>query len=378
MNKVQSDGTCALCSKKADNEVMCCFACEQTWHVVGCNGDDLATESFRKQFQAWKVAGSYRSIVFLCPPCRDSKNLQRETVNSNRMSVIEDRVASVQDDLKQIKDALTRPPQEQGEPSVFPRLQPSYADKVKSSDCVIVIKKGENDEAASRSIINDAAVSSKVGVSSSRENKRGDTVLVVENEAAKTRLAANLREKLTTHDITTPASRMPTIRVTGMEQNFSAEQVFNYARDLNEDKGIQINESDFKVLFIRPHFKNPAWFQATVRVSNEVRAAIERAGDKLHIGLKRCLVYDHFHIRRCNHCQGYNHYKDKCNNTAVCGKCAGPHETETCRSEEKKCANCSNNNFTDTNHEASDPICQSYKNAQKKLEQSIGYYKGKN
>lgn len=203
-------------------------------------------------------------------------------------------------------------------------------------------------------------------------------MLVVENEAAKTRLAANLREKLTTHDITTPASRMPTIRVTGMEQNFTPEQVFNYARDLNEDKGIKINQSDFKVLFIRPQHKTPSLFQATVRVSNEVRAAIERAGDKLHIGLKRCLVYDHFHIRRCNHCQLYNHYKDKCNNTAVCGKCAGPHETQTCTSDQKKCVNCSNNKFLDTNHEASDPTCQSYKNAQKKLEQTIGFYKGKN
>ena len=121
-------------------------------------------------------------------------------------------------------------------------------------------------------------------------------------------------------------------------------------------------------------------FQATVRVSNDIRQAIDEAGKKLYVGLTLCPIYDHFHIKRCNKCQGFNHYKDKCDNDPICGGCAGPHETEGCNVavEQPKCANCAKNNFEETNHLASDPHCKSYEAAQKKLEQTIGFYKKKN
>ena len=160
-----------------------------------------------------------------------------------------------------------------------------------------------------------------------------------------------------------------------MEEEHSTETVLQLAKEQNRDKGINIDAENFKVLFVRKHAKNANLFQAVVRVTNDIRVAIQNVGNKLHVGLTVCPIYDHFHVRRCNKCQGFNHYKDKCESDPICGKCAGAHETEGCASEQPKCTNCVKNKHDDTNHLASDPLCKSYMAAQKKLEQSIGFYK---
>ena len=377
---VKADGTCSHCNKKADGAIMSCFACEESWHVVDCatGTEDLATKTFLdRQWKVWKLAGTYRSVCFVCPCCRDSTNLQRDIVSSNRMSVMEDRVSSVQDDIAEIKNLLTSGQVNTGNP-LPPTDAVSYAEKLKSSDAVIIIKKNETAPAVDRNTIKDAAVDSRVGVSSVYNNRQGHTVLVCENEAGKTRLAANLREKVKDHDIVTPAQRTPTIRITSMEENHTTDKVFQLTRDLNINKGIKIDDQNFKVLFVRPHAKNAQLFQAIVRVSNDIRVAIDKADNKLHVGLTVCPIYDHFHVRRCNKCQGFNHFKDKCESDPICGRCAGPHETEGCNSGQIKCTNCAKNNYEGTDHLASHPFCKSYVAAQKKLEQSIGFYKGKN
>ena len=140
----------------------------------------------------------------------------------------------------------------------------------------------ENDAQAQpidRKILQEAAYSTRAAVSSTYQNKRGNTVLICQSEAAKERLVVNLRERVKDRPIKTPAQRLPTIRIAGMEEDFSKEQIFDDIKVKNEDKGIHIEESTFKVLFTRPHAKNPNLFQDIVRVSNEVRAAIAAAGE---------------------------------------------------------------------------------------------------
>ena len=249
-----------------------------------------------------------------------------------------------------------------------------------SSDAVIVIKKNGTGEdgTVDRKIIRDAAVSSRAGVKSTYTNSQGHLVVVCENEAAKQRLVPNLKEKVKDREIVTPAQRTPTIRITGMDEQHNADTILNYVREQNQDRGIKIDENNFKVIHIRAHAKNPRLFQAVARVSNEVRAAIQNAGDKLHVGLTICPIFDHFHVIRCFRCQGFNHFMDKCSKAPLCGKCAGPHDTNDCTSGEIKCTNCVANRHERTNHPASDPNCASYLAAQKKLQETIGFYKVKN
>ena len=375
---LKSDGTCSVCNKKEDKESMKCFSCDSLCHVINCADgvDDLCTKTFLdRSFNVWQAAGTHKNITFICPCCFEAKNLQRDVIASNRMSVVEDKVSSVQEDIAQIKNMLT---QRNSEFPPLPAQIPAATKKPASSDSVIVIKNHGRENPVNRNTLRQAAVDSRAGVSAAYENKQGNTVLVVENEKAKDRLAANIREIVTDRDIVTPHQRMPTIRVTGMNENHAPNTVFSLAKELNLDKGIKIDDKNFKVLFVRPHMKNPKLFQATVRVSNEIRQAIHDAGNYMYVGLNHCPIFDHFHVKRCNKCQGFNHYKEQCENDPICGKCSGPHETESCSAEQHKCINCHKNNFDNTNHLASDPFCKSYVAAQKKLEQSIGFYKRKN
>lgn len=365
-----ANGTCKTCEKVAADTSFPCACCQKVWHVVECTGDDLVTKTcLQNMLKPWKANGSYPSVCFICPPCLDGKNLQRDVIASNRMTVVEESVSEIKQAIQIISDRLIA-----GQPhSEFPPL-PSPS---KPSDSVLVVKKPADQPSVDRLTIKQAVLSSRVGVSSSYVNPRGETIIKFENDAARDRLAATLREKVGNQEISLPVSRMPTIRVTGMDENHSPDEVFALAKDLNSDHGININENNFKVLFVRAHKKNDQKFQATVRVSNEIRSVIQHRDNKLYVGLNLCHIYDHFHIKRCNRCQGYNHYKEKCTDDPVCGKCAGPHQTDTCQVTDFKCFHCFANKF-EHNHSTSDPKCKSYLAAQKKLEQSIGFYKKKN
>ena len=56
-------------------------------------------------------------------------------------------------------------------------------------------------------------------------------------------------------------------------------------------------------------------------------------------------------LLRCGRCQAYGHFPVKCKAPYLCGKCAGPHSTKTCKSDITKCASCGGG------HQAGDTHC---------------------
>ena len=247
---VQSNGTCGLCDKPAADTSFPCSSCEKIWHVRECTGnDDLVTQTcLNNMLKPWKQSGSYPCVCFVCPPCLDAKNLQRDLVASNRMSVMEDSVKDLKQDIQIIKDHVMAGPSHAEYP---PLPSPS-----KPSDSVLVVKKPVDMPFADKNTIKQAVLSSRAPVSSSYVNNRGDTVMILQDAAAKDRLAANLREKVGNAEIVSPTVRSPTIRVTGMDEKHTPLEIFSSAKDLNAERGIEINEDNFKVLSVRNHAKD--------------------------------------------------------------------------------------------------------------------------
>ena len=148
--------------------------------------------------------------------------------------------------------------------------------------------------------------------------------------------------------------------------------------------GLADQGSVFDVLYVRPQRQGKR-FQACIRVSNEIRKFIQHLGDRLYIGMYSCNVYDHFYVKRCNNCQKYHHYQDKCKaERPNCAKCAGEHRTADCTRCQSAnfvptCINCKHEktSFTHT-HEATSLECPTYKAAQDKLKKSISFYSSKN
>ena len=71
-------------------------------------------------------------------------------------------------------------------------------------------------------------------------------------------------------------------------------------------------------------------------------------------------------LLRCGRCQAYGHLEGggpkECKAPFVCGKCAGPHDTRTCKSKISKCASCGGS------HHAGDTQCPEKLKARKMLE----------
>ena len=121
-----------------------------------------------------------------------------------------------------------------------------------------------------------------------------------------------------------------------------------------------INEH-IEIFDVKPTRSNPSVFQVFASVSEVLRKGFRNYKDKVVIGLMNCRIYDRFHCKRCNNCQGYGHYYKDCPSPDVhcCAKCSLDHATNTCTATTRKCINCTKAGITESYHAAYDHNCPS-------------------
>lgn len=56
---------------------------------------------------------------------------------------------------------------------------------------------------------------------------------------------------------------------------------------------------------------------------------------KINIGWRKCLVFNHYSVRRCFKCWGYYHIAKNCTRQDTCHKCAGNHKASECTATKK-------------------------------------------
>ena len=121
-------------------------------------------------------------------------------------------------------------------------------------------------------------------------------------------------------------------------------------------------DDHMQYLDTKPLRNNSDLFQATFKVSKQLRLLLKRNSDRLIVGIISCKVYDRVFVKRCALCQDYGQYfaQCPCKEEPNCALCAGCHETKNCPnpdSEERKCVNCVRNKLDGTNHAASSKSC---------------------
>jgi len=62
--------------------------------------------------------------------------------------------------------------------------------------------------------------------------------------------------------------------------------------------------------------------------------------EKLNIGWKKCIVFNHYSVERCFKCWGYYHLTKNGTQQETCKKCAGSHISNECKTTERRCVNC--------------------------------------
>lgn len=400
---LNSQGICSGCKKDAKSDFLRCFACDELYHVINCPS---AEKQVTKTFMENNPTIRWTNIKYVCNACEHDKQLKKDILVSNRMCVMEEQIrklsamvteiknskqvqpnvteiinanSELKSDVNKLNDTVTslveklsaQPTVPQTTTEPLPKA-PSYVEVTKS---VIVVKKQPDGEVADMQKIQKIAVDTGSAVTDAYQNPAGHTVVVCENDAAHVKMKPALEEALSNFTVVCPNKRKPEINIAEMTQDYTKEDLFNIIKAQNKDRAININEDNFKIILIKPHAKSNRLFMAAARVSEEIRDAIENAGNRLIINSKSCPIFDRLFVRRCNFCQSLTHWKDDCREERpICGHCANNHETKFCNEPNTKCHNCSIIGIRDNKHETSDRNCTAYINAQNKYKGTINYY----
>lgn len=228
------------------------------------------------------------------------------------------------------------------------------------------------------------AVDNGIPVNSIHVTDSGDTIINLPNKSSSDRLQPLLRQTAPANEVITLKSKLPSVALLGVTQEYTKTQIINMIKKQNEVIRLLAEEgSHLSVVFTKPPGENDEkpFHQVVLRVSADIRRAIANHGNKLHMGKLVHKVVDRFYIRRCNICQNFGHYKDDCPtpNSPVCGYCSETtHISKDCpkKSGSTRCFSCNNCKTSDRDHKGHSTFwynCAAYKEQQKKLERAIAY-----
>ena len=398
-------GFCSACGdENALDKCVSCLLCNKSFHAIcrlenGGSDNILCNQTFLGQFSKRldKKDSFSGSFCFICDPCLTDHEHKQAVSLQAHVHTLERKIEFMGSNLAQIKDLIVN----QGARIPVPAPVPPHTvnaslpesniwnnneglKRVKSKTPIIV-KMNSAGTTVADSDLEKIITENKIQVDKSYRNKIGENVLVVEKSEDREKLTSKLRELHPDHKVFQPPERLPTISVANIIDNISPDQLKERILSMHDEISSLVNSgSTFEVLYIREQ-RSGKRYQACIRVSNEIRKFIDHLGNRVYIGMYSCNVYDHFFIKRCNNCQKFHHYQDKCRaSKPACAKCAGEHKTIDCTFCNETnfvptCINCKNEktSFIHT-HEASSLECPSYQAAQDKLKKSIKFYNSKN
>ena len=424
-----ANGTCVSCndSEAIDSSLICMF-CLGSFHAVCRNlgtdksgTDVICSRSFYKNYVQVIGDGVYSSrpgnFPFVCDVCQTNFEINRVATQDKKVDKIDRRVDSLIKSISEIKTALANPlqvkpttpsPTEDKINKIDTRLDKlsesvdtiikvletnaksaeslphpleppnSYANAVKAQRSVVVIDGCDNTPDKLGSLIADSGARVDKSFVSKKD---GSSVVVCRTKEDRTNLEKKLKEKFPGAKTHHPPELMPTISVANLRHEYSPDDLKTaILTDSDINKLVQ-SGGIVNVLSVKPHRKDESRYQATIRVSGNVRQLISSLGDRLYFNSASYPVFDHFHVKRCNRCQRLNHYKLECKaNTPTCGYCSDTHESTKCPHLEERgfypnCVNCKNNHKTSSmhTHDAFSMSCPSYVAEQNKLRKSIDY-----
>ena len=124
--------------------------------------------------------------------------------------------------------------------------------------------------------------------------------------------------------------------------------------------------------------KQGSYLHIILKCSPKARKAINQNYDMIYTTYGHHQIYDHYHVKICNHCQGYDHIEQDCKSKKegrprICGKCAENHDTKECNHQPQsfKCHQCTKRKLNNNrNHTVFDMECQAYKEQVRRLAQN--------
>lgn len=183
-------------------------------------------------------------------------------------------------------------------------------------------------------------VASEIEISGVKNINKGGILIGCQDNAGVSKFKELALQKLgDKYDIKDVANFNPRIRLVGMTDKFSAEDIVNFVEYQN--KSLISEKFECKVLQISSTKKNKDIYQAVLQIDVDSYNKIMSTGNgKLFVGYNICDVYDSIEIKRCFNCSGFNHFSKSCNNQLHCPLCSDGHMVKDCKNSVLKCINC--------------------------------------
>ena len=383
--------------------------------------DVICTRSFYKQFVSCgsginKVGPG--NFLFCCNVCLTEFEQKSSITPPDKVDIIDKRVDSIAQSMNEMKSMInmlvnnnTSPPANNlpAQNSALSATQNlSYASAAAlpppaplRKRTVLIADPPSTPDPSVSTTVNQIIKDNGIHVDKSYVNKNGKTVYVCPTDSDCNKLNSTLSTSIPHMKLHKPPDKLPTISVANLEENFTdpdphftgpdrflplVDAVYHSHPDI---KSLADAGETLSVIMIKKQKKSPEdnpKFQPTIRVSNSIRQRIEDYGNRLYISHYSCRVYDQFHVKRCNNCQKFGHYKEDCTATSpICGHCSQDHHSDSCPEKSKEkfvpcCTNCANssNDSSKHTHTTFDRSCPAYISEQSSLRKSIRFNTSKN
>ena len=392
-------GTCSTCTNKpAKTDVIKCASCKQIFHGLcpkAGEHDFICRMSFLKSWNGPSVKPNFR---WYCDWCLTKLEEKEVSTMEERLDNLVNLVTGLSTEMNTLKSSLLTNPlsadsnqgpvQPIGNSSVVQRTQESASvwsneKRVKHIKASLVIKNkpgfsGDTNKEAELEKLKTLAVSNKIPVSRVGFDGNGNTFIDCPSVTDRNKLQPLIASDFADKDVSALKEKLPCISIVGIEDEVTKSNLVTQITKQNPKIETLINAGEeFTVLFVK---STQSGYNAVARVSPKIRTAIRSERNRIFHGVTCCKVYDRFHIKRCNKCQGYGHFKDECTKPPCCAYCGGDHDSQQCElkdrdSAQHSCVNCKKagkDNFT--GHTAFSWKCPTYIAAQNRLRSTIPYY----
>lgn len=215
--------------------------------------------------------------------------------------------------------------------------------KMKQQQKKLLIIKSNDDENATDRKDEVGRALDDVQILDSKFTKAGKIVINFETDEARKRAEDKLQE-LGNISVTHGKKLQPKLMLCNVGKEEKRETLIEHLIERNDFLSTITEIKDkMKVIFEKPAAGGSTHY--IIKCDPEVRGLIHSKGDKLCLKWGRHSVYDRYHALMCFYCLKFGHKKDKCpaktkNEHPKCFKCAEAHDGHSCRSTERKCANC--------------------------------------
>lgn len=255
---------------------------------------------------------------------------------------------------------------------------PNLPSSSRKPENVIVIKPIDTNQ---ESKITMAAIKSKISPTKKniikvRNAAKGSVLIECSSKEDIQNLKTDAEQKLgEAYSISIPEKKLPKLRVFGISDEMSAEDIKK--RLIQQNENIFNDNSVINIFNVSPA-KNSDRFVFKLECDPEAFSLALLCG-KLKIGWDICFVHEIVEVLRCFKCNKYGHLSKKCTeNEHTCPKCSGNHDHSECQSTEAKCSNCVRSNIDlnmnlDTNHFAWSTECEVYKRQLVRQQKRVNY-----